>query len=70
LIIRTATETNAIHGASNMDGYVNEYQIYFPSALADAVLDAGSVSNPLPIFGTVGTDGQFPVDSTSYTYSG
>ena len=70
LIIRTATETNAIHGASNMDGYVNEYQIYFPSALADAVLDAGSVSNPLPIFGTVGTDGQFPVDSTLYTYSG
>lgn len=64
LIIRTATETNAIHGASNMDGYVNEYQIYFPSALADAVLDAGSASNPLPIFGIVGTDGQFPVNSS------
>ena len=71
LIIRTATETHAIHGASHMDGYVNEYQIYFPSALADAVLDPGSVSSPLPIFGTVataGSDGQFPVDSTTYTY--
>ena len=70
LIIRTATETNAIHGASNMDGYVNEYQIYFPSAFSVAVKEASSLRNPLPIFGIVGTDGQFPVDSTLYTYSG
>lgn len=69
LIIRTATDTHAIHGASHMDGYVNEYQIYFPSAFAVAVLDVGSVRDPLPVFGTVssvGGDGRFPVDSTAY----
>ena len=69
ILIKVASETHAIHGASHTNGYVHVYEIYCPIALLPVIYDPTSQTDD-PIFGVVGDNGQFPIDSEDYSYGG